>query len=642
MTFIDTSINFPPKEISNPIFGKPDFELIILWMLNNNDSCSWAEFKKIVKPSTLSLYLKELKEENYVERSDYNEYRITSSGKDRFYELSQSKSKKRKVNYPPRQMLHSGRNYEDWILWMAYNNNYLTWSDFLKKPLSINQSSLSKALNNLMDEEHEHIRKDEKHIYHITQLGKSKYSKILKKYELDRQSILDSESNRIKDMTEKTIKFFESYNIKDNELRFRFLSYLLKLPYAKVKNLLTEETDFYKILLYLSYNHPSQFPNYISREEFALKYGVEIASLDFFILQIVEKSLYSIKFFKIEDTDGSCYFLIEGDKLEKMLRAVVEEQVTKFTYLNKLYEKELRDKFSENLDLIIFSILDDVSVKIFDEGMRKMIETLLPSYIRYLAFKFERKRIFKGSNDKLKGLIWREVKAFAIIEPEMKEGISIEEKVKQIDKTIKKNPNNLDLYQSKETIFIYFNRYDALLNLYDEIIDRFPNKKKEVKIKTAYILKEKRLIEEGLEIIEDLINEYPNDLDLISYKAYWLQYLNQKDEAISTILSIIDMAPNKATYRDTYGEILMAFEEYEKAINSFQKALELGIDDWYEFQTFIKIGICRRQIGNLDIAMEYLIRGTKAIEKSEVDTETKQKWFAIAEPFIKELKELQH
>ena len=158
---MDSPINYPPEEIANPLFGKPDFELIILWMLNNNETCSWADLKAIIKPSTLSLYLKKLQGKNYVE-SSYNEYRITSTGSDRFYELSQLKSRKRKVNYPPLQMLHSGRNYEDWILWMAYNNNYLQWSDFLKEPVSINQSSLSKALNNLTTSEHEFIHKCQK------------------------------------------------------------------------------------------------------------------------------------------------------------------------------------------------------------------------------------------------------------------------------------------------------------------------------------------------------------------------------------------------------------------------------------------------------------------------------------------------
>ena len=42
-------INFPPKEVIKPIFGKKDFELIILWMLSNNEVCTWANLKELVK-----------------------------------------------------------------------------------------------------------------------------------------------------------------------------------------------------------------------------------------------------------------------------------------------------------------------------------------------------------------------------------------------------------------------------------------------------------------------------------------------------------------------------------------------------------------------------------------------------------------
>ena len=532
--FMDSPINYPPEEIASPIFGKPDFELIILWMLNNNENCSWADLKKIIKPSTLSLYLKELKEKHFVKHSEYNEYRITSKGSDRFYELAQLKNRKRTVNYPPLQMLRSGRNYEDWILWMAYNNTYLQWSDFLAHPVSINQSSLSKALNNLMESEHQYMQKDENKKYRITRLGKSEYSRMLKKYELDRQSILDSESERIKDLTEKTIKFFEGYNIEDDELRFRFLNNMLKLPYGKVNNLLTDEVDFYKILLFLSINHPKQFPNHISSEEFAKKYNIEAATLEFFILQIVDKcfsdqALYPIKFFKLED-EGFCYYLQEDDILEKILKATVEEQVTKFTYLNRLYEKE--QAFVFNLNLINNSILDNVCGIIFNEGLRNSLEKLIPSYLQHLAFKFESKKKYRGPSDKLKGLIWREVKNLKVIEVEIEADVSIEDKIVQIEEQIKIDPKNLDLYHTKENLLLYFNRFSELNKMYEKMMKLFPEEKKDLMIKKAYILKENREIESGLKIIESLLDQEPENQDLLKYKAYWLSYLDRKEEAI--------------------------------------------------------------------------------------------------------------
>ena len=643
MIFMDSPINYPPEEIANPLFGKPDFELIILWMLNNNETCSWADLKAIIKPSTLSLYLKKLQGKNYVE-SSYNEYRITSTGSDRFYELSQLKSRKRKVNYPPLQMLHSGRNYEDWILWMAYNNNYLQWSDFLKEPVSINQSSLSKALNNLTTSEHEFIHKDDvKKRYSITRIGKSEYSRMLKKYELDRQSILDSESERIQDLTEKTINFFEGHNIEDDELRFRFLNNILKLPYGKVKSTLPDEGDFYKILLFLSLNHPKEFPNHVLRRDFANKYNIEAATLDFFVLNIVDKCFseqawYPIKFFKLED-EGFCYFLQEDDKFEKMLRATTEEQITKFTYLNKLYEGN--QDFTVNLDVIIKSILDNVCGMIFNDGLRKALVKLLPSYIQHLAFKFQSKKQYRGPSDKLKGLIWREVKNLKVLEIKLKADISIEDKIVQIEQQIKSDPNNIDLYRAKENLLLYFNKFSELNEMYDQMMNLFPEEQKDLLIKKAFILKENRDIESGLEIIESLLNEDPENQDLLKYKVYWLSYLDRKEEAINLIKKLINEDPKNPSLHDTYGEILMTFGEDEKAVNAFEKVINLGKREWYLFQTYVKYGICHKNLGHYSIAVEALIRGQQAINASKVNADEKAKWLAIAEPFIQEIKELE-
>jgi len=251
------TINFPPEEVIKPVFGKKDFELIILWMLNNNKVCTWSNLKELVKPSTLSIYLKNLQKTELIVKKEFNQYTITSKGKDRYYELSQAKKTKRKLNFPPDVILWK-RNYDHWILWMVYNNSFCKWVDFLNEPLSINNSSLSKNMNLLIDDGF--VRKENKK-YRITQLGKSEYSNMLRGYDLDRQSILEEESKHIKEITRKTLKFFKKFKISEEEIRFRFLNNLLRLPYEKVKSNLESEEDFHKILLYLSINHPTRYPN---------------------------------------------------------------------------------------------------------------------------------------------------------------------------------------------------------------------------------------------------------------------------------------------------------------------------------------------------------------------------------------------
>ncbi|GAG95004.1 unnamed protein product, partial [marine sediment metagenome] len=109
--------------------------------------------------------------------------------------------------------------------------NFCKWADFLAEPLSINQSSLSKNMNKLMEKTF--VIKEDKE-YRITRLGKSEYSKMLTYYDLDRQSILEEESKRITELTQKTLNFFESFEISERDIQFRFLNSVLRLDYEKI------------------------------------------------------------------------------------------------------------------------------------------------------------------------------------------------------------------------------------------------------------------------------------------------------------------------------------------------------------------------------------------------------------------------
>ena len=627
------TINFPPEEVIKPVFGKKDFELIILWMLNNNKVCTWSNLKELVKPSTLSIYLKNLQKAELIIKKEFNQYTITSKGKDRYYELSQAKKTKRKLNFPPDVILWK-RNYDHWILWMVYNNSFCKWVDFLNAPLSINNSSLSKNMNLLID--NGFVRKENKE-YRITKLGKSEYSNMLRGYDLDRQSILEEESKHIKEITKKTLKFFKKFKITEEEIRFRFLNNLLRLPYEKVKSNLESEEDFHKILLYLSINHPTRYPNSISTEKFALKYGIELVSLEYYLLQIVEKNIYPTKFFKLKANSTEIYYLQTNEKLEQILSAIVEEHITKFTYLNKLYEEEKGKTYSTSLESAISAILKEVCGNLFKEGICEALQKFLPGYIDYLAYKVEKEKKLYDAYDKLKGLIWHEVQSYSSEKKIAQKYDNYEESIQEINNTISLNPNDYDLYLSKENVLIYFNKYDELLSFLDEILEIFPDEHKSIEIKRAYILKEKRNIEEGLRIINNLLDSYPDDKDLLVYKAYWLQYLARKEEAIETIQNLIEVDPNNGIYHDTYGEMLMAFQDYENAKNEFLKSIEIGSDDWYIFQTYIKLGICDKELGNLELALENLKKGKSFIGKSRSDEETKQKWLQIADLFLAEI-----
>ena len=822
--------NYPPEEILNPIIGKPNWEYIILWILSNNKVCSWSDLKTKVNRSTLSLYLNKLKRDSHILKSEFNQYRITTKGRERYYELGQAKRGGRKLSYPPKIIL-SRRNYDHWILWMVYNNNFCKWADFLEDPLSINQSSLSKNLNELI--KRNYVKKDEKK-YKITQLGKSEYSKMLNLYDLDRQSILEEESKRITELTQKTLNFFQEFNIRERNTQFRFLNSVLKLEYSKIKNVLRNEEDFHKILLFLSVNHPTEYPKYIFPNEFSAKYNIKKTTLDYYIDEIVDNQIYKIKFFKLEVLPDKIYYFQSDEKVEMLLRVITEEHITKFTYLNKLFENSSNLILPLDMSSTVNAIVEEACQYVFHEDLKNSFLKFLPGYINYLAYKIEKEKKLLGLSSKLEGIIWQDIpeilqkgisktsqyqyigdgemnyyldtgildilrpylalkpvsvykkinqsidekkfgdalelvdsaiksgkkdldlviykamilsdlnrnkesleflndqieisqideenqlytlyffvlgfssmtlgeykNAFDIVKDvfklypdhpishalkavingysriygfngEREDGFSdlenaitlephesnkaryfqlksqfllesnnYEEALESIDSAIAINPQILDFHNSKIRILMYFDKFDEILDILDNLLKEFPEGEMNLKVKKAYILKEKKNLEGGLEIIDELIEKYPEDNNLIIHKIYWLQYLDKKEMVLDTLEGIIEREPENGNFHDTYGEILMNFEEYEHAIDEFLKAIELDSTEWYINQTYIKLGICYKEMGDQESAIKNLTKGKEFTNKSFFDLETKRNWLTIAELFLAEIAELE-
>ncbi|MFX0024128.1 MAG: hypothetical protein ACFE9S_17505 [Candidatus Hermodarchaeota archaeon] len=627
-------INLPPEEIYKaPKFGKKNFEHIILWMLNNNDECQWSDFTE--KPlelrlSTLSKYLSMLKGRGYVDNYTRGHYRITTNGRKRFNEISGALKKKRKLNYPPSVIMRR-RNYDHWILWMVYNNSYLKWSNFLEEPLSINQSSLSKNMNLLIDKGF--VLKENKR-YQITQSGKLEYSRMLQNYDLDRQSILDEETKRIEEITKTTIGFFDKFDIENEDIQFRFLNNVLRLDYTRVKSMLTKEEEFNKILLFISMNHPDQYPDYISKENFSKTYGIKEAKLEYYIDEIVENQIYPIKFFKLVVPKDKNYYFQENERLEIMLRAITEDYITKFTYLNKLFSRSL------DIRATIDNILEDICKMLFDKKLKEPLRDFMQKYINYLAYKIEAKVELKEIYDKLEGIIWQDMmNIFTTKTSPLDE--QFEEKIREINDKINDDPENLDLYNSKIGILIYYEKLYDVIDLLDDMLEIFPNNELDIKMKKASVFRRMRKINAGLEIINELIDEYPENTDLFNYKAYWLHYLDEKEESLKVMQELIKKVPNNGTYHDTYGEILMYYEEYEDAIKKFQKAIEVAADEWYINQTYIKLGICYKELEKYDLAVKNLNKGKQLTSKITIDDETKNKWLTIADLFLAEIMHLE-
>jgi len=623
-------VNYPSEAFYNTF--KKNFEHIILWMLANNEECEWSSFTQepiAFSTSTLSKYFNLLKSKEYVEKLSRGHYKITPKGRKRFLEISRTRGKKKRLNYPP-ETIKKKRDYEDWILWMVYNNTFCKWGDFIEDPLSINRSSLSKKMNFLLKKGF--IEQENKE-YRITRSGKLHYSKMLQKYDLDRQSILNEESKRIEEITKSTIIFFDKYNIKNQDTQFRYLNNVLRLDYARVKSMLTDEEDFDKILLYLSMNHPNLYPNNISMEVFSNTFGIKKAKLEYFIDEIVDNQIYPIKFFKLVIPPNDYYYFQENEKLEITLRAIVEEYITKHTYISKLFSRTI------NPSATIDDILEEICGILFNEFFKGALRKFLEEYISYLAYKIEAKADLKEVQDKLEGIIWQDM--IHVFQTQSSEGLKdqYEEKIGEINKKIKSSPRKIDLYNSKISILLYYEQLDEVLNLLDEMLNKFPKNEIDIMMKKASVLRRMQDIESGLGIINRLIIKYPDNNDLLNYKVYWLHYLNRKDEALELIQDLIIKVPDNGTYYDTYGEILMYYNEYDSAIDKFLRVIKLAREEWYINQTYIKLGICYKELKKFDLAVENLNIGKKLMEESSIDIETKQKWQAIVNLFLSEIEQ---
>ena len=628
-------IVYPPEKIYSPAkWNRPNYDHIILWMLNNNEMCKWADFSQEpveIPPGTLSRHLETLKRNGFVDKITRGHYKITSDGKKKFRELSSPKRYKRKLNYPPEVILKSGRNYLHWILWMVYNNEFCKRSEFLDDPLTINQSSLSKNLGLLVDKGF--IIKEEGK-YTITRTGKLEYSEMLKNYNLDRQTILEEEGKRIEELTNKTIKFFKLYEIKDKDIQFRFLNNLLTLNYENVKSVLKNEEIFHKILLFISINHPDQYPSFISSENFSQQYNIKKTTLDYYIDEISEGKIYPLRYFKLSHSSKKfCYFQSNG-RIERMLRVITENKLTKEFYMDKLYSKSPQNVHKIDMESIIDDIVNRSAEFLLNEDLKKALKEFLPEYIEYLAYKIESKREISETYDKLEGIIWQSIAN--IVQSESFEDLEhqYELRVEKIDKKIEQNPDNLELYYSKIRTLIYFNLYQDALKLLDTLLEMFPESEKDISLLKVVVYRRTHNVETGLEIINKLIRKFPEDNDLLCYKAYWMYYLDNKEAAIKQIQDLIKKEPKNGLYHDTYAEILMYFEDYEAAAKMFLKAMVIGIDDWYIYQTYIKLGICYNALENYDLALKNLTEGKDLANKSTFDPETKQRWLNISDLFL--------
>jgi tetratricopeptide (TPR) repeat protein len=612
-----------------------------------------------------------------------------------------------------------------------------------------------------------------------------------------------------------------------------------------MKGSLDSEDDFNSILLFLSVNHPNQYPEYVSPEKFSKKYGIDKLDLEFNIRKIIEKNVYSTKFFKLEE-DEKTYYFQANEKIEKVLSAITEDHITKFTYLNKLYEKTPDGTSQLTLESTTDAILLEICDHLFDARLKESLRKFLPEYIKYLAYKMETQKKLEEITDKLEGTIWRDFqyyssaneppktfdenyeyyylappifeilndcyitprnsalvkktkdmlenkmgydKALDLVNSSIKKDSGsvelslfksivqcyqnkffetidlIENKIKYedyqdeekifvassfilafsytslgnvdealnvIDKTYNIYPENpiplaakamiygysiiydfeveegnddsvldlidevmridnnkanraryhqfksvimeqmqkeeealeeinlaidlsgdtVDYYYSKSKLLASLMRHDEALNVLKKTKEKFPDSERHLSLQEAYVYKMLGDYESGLEIINKLKNDFPEDIDLDNNKAYWHVWIYKENEdkgiedeknkeaAIETIISLTEKAPEEGNYFDSYGEILMITGDYKNAIKMLEKAIETEPNGWFIPDTYVKMGKCNEKLGFIEKAEENFKLARKIVRYCFCHIKNRKEWIEEIEYNLKKIKEL--
>ncbi len=375
---------------------KGNYELNILLLLSKNEYCGWQDFldeRLKMSPSTVSKYTRNLMRKGYIVKNK-RKYKITTKGRSRLGKLESIGLEK---YFPPDNI---ELNTEEKIIWMVNNNNFCQWRDFIDDRLEINQSTLSRILNRLIDNGiiEKTIMKEMRNspIYIKTQDAIKKYRLMLKSKNLDLKTKQEERIKMIREISQYNRTFFEEYDIQDFSIKHRFNKFRLAFDYVSHKNIFRENERHYNLtLLFLSINHPESFPDFLTPLDFCVKYNFKKVELDYYISQLLEPELSHIKIFQIKTNDEEFYYFHEKEKLAKVLKVLIQD------YLEKKFEKTMEKEWRKyDYDFKIplnHNEISDMAMNLtekhnfFKNGLISSLLRFLPGYLNYLEFRIEKK-----------------------------------------------------------------------------------------------------------------------------------------------------------------------------------------------------------------------------------------------------------
>lgn len=182
------------------------------------------------------------------------------------------------------------------------------------------------------------------------------------------------------------------------------------------------------------------------------------------------------------------------------------------------------------------------------------------------------------------------------------------ESVKQIRE---KYPNSTDVRNVYQSALVKRGDFESLVKLIETIPAKERTREDNLNLAKSY-LKLGRY-KEAVDLLKPLAEAAPKDLDFNSLLAFGYFYLGQTDEAAKYLDNIWDaVVQNKRIDEiNTRGLIYFRQKNYEKAIETFKKSLEINADDISANNTLSRIYAAQ---GNTEQAEIFRLKTEKAQE----------------------------
>ena len=483
----------------------------------------------------------------------------------------------------PKEMLE--KNYiDDIILYSLGAYGPLQKAEFK----AINKTTFYKYLNSLIEKGFlfPPKRKRKIAIYEITPLGQAELMKRLEKYKLDFYELIGLEKKKIQVQVSQLSSFFEKYEISDDETKIDYLSLYNNLTHDDSLSIFSEE-KFFLLIHYLVLNDVKYYKkgeNILTIDQFIEKFDTDaeifltITDVLMFIQEVVDKSRYGIKIFKLSlKNEGTFLFFGENSEIGIIFETIIKKHLRNLNYLKSLNNSEI---YESDLEDIMKPIMYDLikKYKIFDKKIEKEIFHLVEEFITDLQIDLHERPFVEF--DKIG-------EAFSIYSPYV--GLTHrfsplseedEEELRDIRTTFRrireKEPKNKLL--SEASNFFYEDRQDEAIIEVNKCL-KIDSKDPEALELKSRILYDMGNFERALEIFDD---------------AQMYQ-------------TIVENSYDKLYNYFFRAEILLGLKHYDKAMNIIEKDIPLLLKENNDFSEteFFRDDYVQFQLYKLEATIQY-------------------------------------